>query len=86
MIPGHDAFAVIPCRPPSSASVFVSPITPALVVEYDAWPNPPRVPATDAMFTIRPHFRSFMCGHTACAQLKAPVRLTRRSRSQRPGC
>ena len=34
---------------------------------------------------IRPHFRSFMCGQTACAQLKPPVRLTRRSRSQRSG-
>src|SRR3954454_10241894 len=38
------------------------------------------------MFTIRPHFRSFMCGHTAWAQLKAPVRLTRRSRSHSSGC
>ena len=37
------------------------------------------------MFTIRPQPRSFMCGHTACAQLKPPVRLTRRSRSQSSG-
>ena len=32
---------------------------------------------------MRPHCRSRMCGQTACAQLNAPVRLTRRSRSQR---
>src|SRR6476646_4136732 len=37
------------------------------------------------MFTMRPHLRSLMCGQTACEQLKAPVRLTRRSRSQRSG-
>src|SRR5438874_2272907 len=37
------------------------------------------------MFTIRPQRRSRMCGHTACAQLNAPVRLTRRSRSQSSG-
>src|SRR4051794_31054158 len=37
------------------------------------------------MFTIRPKPRSCMCGHTACAQLNAPVRLTRRSRSQSSG-
>src|SRR6266511_906538 len=37
------------------------------------------------MFTIRPQPRSFMCGQTAWAQLKAPVRLTRRSRSQSSG-
>ena len=52
----------------------------------DAWPKPPSVPATDAMLTIRPHSRSFMCGQTACAQLNAPVRLTRRSRSHSSGC
>ena len=34
---------------------------------------------------IRPQLRSFMCGQTAWAQLKPPVRLTRRSRSQRSG-
>ena len=33
MIPGTMAFAVMPCRAPSSASVFVSPIRPAFVVE-----------------------------------------------------
>src|SRR5215212_4975761 len=85
MIPGTIALAVIPCRPPSIASVFVSPRRPAFVVEYDAWPKPPSVPATDDMFTIRPHPRSFMCGHTACAQLNAPVRFTRRSRSHSSG-
>src|SRR3954464_7774329 len=37
------------------------------------------------MFTIRPQPRSFMCGQTACAQLNAPVRFTRRSRSQNSG-
>ena len=37
------------------------------------------------MFTIRPQPRSFMCGHTACAQLKPPERFTRRSRSQSSG-
>src|SRR6266545_4107762 len=37
------------------------------------------------MLTIRPQPRSFMCGHTAWAQLNAPVRLTRRSRSQSSG-
>ena len=42
-------------------------------------------PATEAMFTIRPHSRSTMCGQTAREQLNAPVRLTRRSRSQSSG-
>src|SRR6266511_3912385 len=37
------------------------------------------------MFTILPHPRSFMWGQTACAQLNAPVRLTRRSRSHSSG-
>src|SRR5215207_3793461 len=37
------------------------------------------------MFTIRPQPRSFMCGQTAREQLKAPVRLTRRSRSHSSG-
>src|SRR5215211_6733832 len=37
------------------------------------------------MFTIRPHPRSVICGQTARQQLKAPVRLTRRSRSQSSG-
>jgi len=86
MIPGTIALHVIPCRPPSIASDFVSPIRPALVVEYDAWPKPPSVPATDAMFTIRPKPRSFMFGQTAWAQLKAPVRLTSRSRAHSVGC
>ena len=55
MIPGHDRVRVIPCRPPSIASVFVSPSRPAFVVEYDACPKPPSVPATEAMLTMRPH-------------------------------
>ena len=38
------------------------------------------------MFTMRPQPRSRRCGHTACEQLNAPVRLTRRSRSQSSGC
>ena len=33
MIPGTMALAVMPCRAPSSASVFVRPISPAFVVE-----------------------------------------------------
>ena len=33
MMPGTIALHVIPCRPPSIASVFVSPRTPAFVVE-----------------------------------------------------
>jgi len=33
MIPGTIALQVIPCRAPSSASVFVRPISPAFVVE-----------------------------------------------------
>ena len=33
MMPGTIALHVMPCRPPSIASVFVSPRIPALVVE-----------------------------------------------------
>ena len=33
MIPGTIAFTVIPCRAPSNASDFVSPSSPAFVVE-----------------------------------------------------
>src|SRR5262245_3339094 len=38
------------------------------------------------MLTMRPQPRSCMCGQTAWAQLNAPVRLTRRSRSHSFGC
>ena len=43
------------------------------------------LPATEAMLTMAPDRRRFMCATTDWAQLKLPVRLTSRMRCQSAG-
>ena len=67
----------------STASVRVSPTTPALLDAYGARHGMPTVaPTIDATFTIDPCPASSMRAPAARQQRKTPVRLTSRMRSQ----
>src|SRR5690242_18461470 len=83
--PGETQFTVTPLRPTPGASAFVIPITPALAAEYETCDGSPTRAASEAIDTIRPKPLAHIFATAACAQLSAPKRQTRTSRSQSAG-
>src|SRR2546426_1708453 len=72
---GRTQFTLIPLALTSSASVRVRAMTPAFAALYAAWRGAGITAVRDEMLTIRPDFRSSMCGRTARLHRNAEVRL-----------
>ncbi len=79
--PGHTTLARSPAWAWSTASDWVSMVSPALVTAYPPIPLAARSAAIDATETIAPR-RASRCGSAALATEKAPVRLTATIASQ----
>ena len=71
--PGHTLLAVTPARATSRASVLVNAITPPFAPAYTASPEEPTRPASEPMFTTRPHPRPTISGTTARVTRRHPL-------------
>src|SRR6266496_1123964 len=76
--PGAIAFTHTLCGAHSTASVFVSETTAALLAAYAATSKKPRPDDTDAIFTMRPCLRSIILRPKIWHARKVPVRLVSR--------
>ena len=81
-IAGVMQFTSTPLVASSFPRDFVSAITPAFAAEYGPAFALPSLPATEAMFTIRPPPRARMCGTTDRQHRNTPVRSTSITRRQ----
>ena len=79
------ALAVTPARASSIANARVSCSTAPLLVAYSVRSGIATAASIDAMLTIRPYPRSFMCGTTARQASHVPVTFTRITCSKSAG-
>ena len=80
--PGQTVFTVMRESASSQARCWLRPATPCLEAVYSALPKKAiRIPAVEAMFTMRPPPCFIICGMTAWQQRNTPLRFTPSTRS-----